>query len=1584
MTSSKVKKELVDFKFNVNSSDGFRYQRLLAIHLAQKAFFKNRIFKLAFEMTAAEKFDDVVFYLKDSDEWLFIQVKHCQNNENVTAAMLDKTDDGDFSLLKYLESYCKIQDFMNPYEGRKKRFVIFTTRGVSKTLIGSCENVPVDTILDFWKDSSHNQLIPNSKKIISLSETTSTKFKELFNAIDSVVSNGRLSEIILDYRTPLRRFFRLAGEEVTLIDTLFEEDNNRKTRKLFDLLKHKFKGGSKIAKTHMDKIFAGESRQKYLPPVADQETVKQFFNDLILSVSQPKIDDLLTIIDEGMLVWMKGWIPPDDLGTLTQNQIELPRQKIENLFECWYKEQEATNGGHKKLITEQDTQKWMKSIENELNETIDQKHKRSCASLKVIENYYIERRISCSSKGNKSNKQIFNQIVFDEISETKFIEQLFTKFQHQQCFILIAEPGMGKSALWQNMAYYAQRKYTNKFVFLIYLNNFRDELATLKTIDDVLKVFGSYVSTANHKYLKNEDTEVILFLDAFDELLPENMDVFTSAMNILLEKKKLKLFVSGRQRVQENLEKSLSVEALSVLPLSDEDQQNFLIRFWISHGILSDNIEEISKLFLTKFNKGILSKQFEFLGKPLLIRMLADIYLDSIKDIISTDCGMETVFDDHLTIVDIYDTFINKSLRETYTKINNIPFESTIPRTGTHSVKNWRHSYQLIALEDQVPKKLLDLIVDEDFKTEVTEIRQEIINHKDETLIIEVVNNCARFTHLSYSEYLVARYIFEYIGKTEKSKCWNKINTYLKRAEVVRIFIFEMINSENFEKSKPTKEGMQRLEFVRMIGKRGAFWACEGNCCNLLKYLQTFYDYNTIRDPDRDSNPSMIHRAIYCKAYQALQLLLDVPCDPNIMDAFEHPPLFSTIDNLNIMKLLASYGAKFEQNTNHMLLCAVNYGSFDTVQYLIEKNFQVNMPSSYDGKTPLHLAAERNRFDVFKLLVSNGACLESIDKYTNTILHVAAKSGSKEMIQFIIANSKQNIDTQNDFGQTPLHIAAEAQRDEIIKLLVLKQADIKLNNCYGNNTLHYIASYGSSELFEYLIERGAELNSTNNKDETPFYIASKRNDLDLLKVLVDKGANIVDSGCVTLRNAAKFGFTKIVEYLIELSVDINSKNRLNETPLNYAVYGKQEETIKLLIRKNAQFEKVGFTGDTILHCVVPFGTRELIEFIIDNGIDIDIQNKYGQTSLHLAAFQGSKVVVSLFISKGANIHSVDKQGNNVLHYAAKEGSLDLIEYLFEKNVDFDLPNSEGKTPLYYAIFRYEGIREESIKFLINAGASTETVYNINNTILHRVVRQGSTEYIGYLLGKGLKINERNKFGETPLHKAVVRNDISLLSYLIDAGANVHELDYQNNSILHFAARYASTLILAYFIQLGVDVNSQNLDGETPLYRAIEIKDAENVTFLLNKGADVHLSAKHDTILHYAILKGTKEMIKQIIDKGVDKNILDSDNKTPRDLAKQHKRKHIWKILVSIDANTNSEDYCYSDSTFDSDCDFDLDSDLDSNHSFDYESSQCDYFAGDVGSDSDIVEQTCSTETDTLRRNFREYPRKNIRYPRSST
>uniref|UniRef100_A0A8D2PFT1 Proteasome 26S subunit, non-ATPase 10 n=1 Tax=Zosterops lateralis melanops TaxID=1220523 RepID=A0A8D2PFT1_ZOSLA len=86
-------------------------------------------------------------------------------------------------------------------------------------------------------------------------------------------------------------------------------------------------------------------------------------------------------------------------------------------------------------------------------------------------------------------------------------------------------------------------------------------------------------------------------------------------------------------------------------------------------------------------------------------------------------------------------------------------------------------------------------------------------------------------------------------------------------------------------------------------------------------------------------------------------------------------------------------------------------------------------------------------------------------------------------------------------GWTPLHIAASAGRDEIVKALIAKGAHVNAVNQNGCTPLHYAIAI-------MLLENGANPDATDHFESTPLHRAAAKGNLKMVQILVQHNATV--------------------------------------------------------------------------------------------------------------------------------------------------------------------------------------------------------------------------------------------------------------------------------------------------------------------------------------------------------------------------------------------------------------------------------------------------------------------------------------------
>ena len=134
-----------------------------------------------------------------------------------------------------------------------------------------------------------------------------------------------------------------------------------------------------------------------------------------------------------------------------------------------------------------------------------------------------------------------------------------------------------------------------------------------------------------------------------------------------------------------------------------------------------------------------------------------------------------------------------------------------------------------------------------------------------------------------------------------------------------------------------------------------------------------------------------------------------------------------------------------------------------------------------DGKTDhqfsaLHFAVghtSSNGIEILKLLLASKANVNARAEYGQTPLHFAAESGNTVALKLLIEHGA-DVNAQRRDRKTPLHLAASNGDLETVKILVQNKADVKARDLYKNTPLMCAVVAKHKEVEKFLRQHGAK------------------------------------------------------------------------------------------------------------------------------------------------------------------------------------------------------------------------------------------------------------------------------------------------------------------------------------------------------------------------------------------------------------------------------------------------------------------------------------------------------------------------------
>lgn len=302
--------------------------------------------------------------------------------------------------------------------------------------------------------------------------------------------------------------------------------------------------------------------------------------------------------------------------------------------------------------------------------------------------------------------------------------------------------------------------------------------------------------------------------------------------------------------------------------------------------------------------------------------------------------------------------------------------------------------------------------------------------------------------------------------------------------------------------------------------------------------------------------------------------------DTNFFNQFKklYPSVNLMKENNNIDSILLSKVKKNEP------------GWMEPTPYIVCKVSKANIDNTDDNNIDIASNVVKDCFTdscdnlekitIFNINNNQNKYIEKDFEYTafdDARVTQAIKEGNKSYVKEYIKKygMVDNILTNDDYKHRMIHISANTDNLDILKMLLALNPDINVKNKHGNTPLHLAADKKLYDNVEELIKLGADVNLKNNKGEIPMFISSKLGDYKLIRLFYNSGSNHLSldnnrnnavNVCIMHAKPSKDKI-EIINYFLERGLDPEHVNINNKTTL---------EIIKDEIDKEFLIEKANF------------------------------------------------------------------------------------------------------------------------------------------------------------------------------------------------------------------------------------------------------------------------------------------------------------------------------------------------------------------------------------------------------------------------
>ena len=309
----------------------------------------------------------------------------------------------------------------------------------------------------------------------------------------------------------------------------------------------------------------------------------------------------------------------------------------------------------------------------------------------------------------------------------------------------------------------------------------------------------------------------------------------------------------------------------------------------------------------------------------------------------------------------------------------------------------------------------------------------------------------------------------------------------------------------------------------------------------------------------------------------------------------------------------------------------------------MRKAADANMP-------PLVEAIKSGDLEKLRFLLDNGHSPNEVQRYTTSDLFQKVQSAIREMFgndilakgameQFRMVNGGE----QEHVQKTPLELAVQENREDMVRLLVERGADLTQN---GDELLFAAIKCQNYSMLSYLVEAGVRLEENQRSIYHLFSLLEGRKNPELLTIVDRLQIDFKRYGGEPLRTAVWGGDRMLAEYLIQNGADID--------------YHKPDEMFPY-----ASTPVIEAARQNDFH---------MVRWLVGQGADITIPDKYGDRPYTLAV-QNKNQEMAAYLR---NLEPEDwhNEENRAQQLAAYKMPTEMVEYLKTGPLRLEFPEQD--------------------------------------------------------------------------------------------------------------------------------------------------------------------------------------------------------------------------------------------------------------------------------------------------------------------
>ncbi len=329
------------------------------------------------------------------------------------------------------------------------------------------------------------------------------------------------------------------------------------------------------------------------------------------------------------------------------------------------------------------------------------------------------------------------------------------------------------------------------------------------------------------------------------------------------------------------------------------------------------------------------------------------------------------------------------------------------------------------------------------------------------------------------------------------------------------------------------------------------------------------------------------------------------------------------------------------------------------------------------------------------------------DSQGASVLHYGALLDDEVLVNHLLNDPALGNITSDDEA-TPLHwVAMGKTNGNIVPSLITGGLSPDAPGPLGLSPVHLAALSGNASVLTALLDHGGNANATTPAQVAPLHLAQS---VAIAAILMEHGAAVdVPDGS----EATPFMWAhtqKLASFFLEQGADINAAENWRSfvrqcTPLHKAVYQKDFQRARWLLKEGADPNRGDINGFTPLFYALWRNDRIMIELLLDYDAHIDQPGRWLTYNRDDPTYRFTDIYgKTLGRHPRRNTFGKlvpDEAGLRPLDWVAFLGNQDLIRLLVDHGANLTLKNEEGMSALHWAILGFQGKAEKLLEGLAN-------------------------------------------------------------------------------------------------------------------------------------------------------------------------------------------------------------------------------------------------------------------------------------------